>query len=214
MTGVWVIVVGAGSGSRFGGLKQFEILGGSRVIDHAVAATKAVADGVVVVVPAGRVKDPLAFPEALVVAGGASRSDSVRAGLAVVPEAAEVVVVHDAARPFASPDLFTAVVEAVRTQDVDAAIPGLALSDTVKRVRDGIVVATLDRSDLVAVQTPQAFRAASLRHAHRAGGDATDDAALVENSGGRVLVVQGEGANRKLTTVADLDWARARLAGA
>lgn len=214
MKGVWAIVVAAGSGSRFGGMKQFEVLGGLRVIDHAVAATKVIAEGVVVVVPADRVNDPLAQPDALVVAGGASRSDSVRAGLSAVPEAAEVVVVHDAARPFASAGLFTAVVEAVRTEGVDAAIPGVAVADTVKQVRDGIVVATLNRSELVAVQTPQAFRAASLRQAHQAGGEATDDAALVEGAGGRVVVVEGEAANRKLTTAADLDWAQALLARA
>jgi 2-C-methyl-D-erythritol 4-phosphate cytidylyltransferase len=134
------------------------------------------------------------------VAGGASRSASVRAGLAAVPADAEVVVVHDAARPAARPALFESVVAAVLA-GADAAIPGVPLVDTVKRVAGGVVVETLDRTALVAVQTPQAFRAAVLREAE---GEATDDAALVEAAGGRVVVVPGDPANLKVTEPADL----------
>jgi 2-C-methyl-D-erythritol 4-phosphate cytidylyltransferase len=199
---VWAIVVAAGSGSRFGGAKQFEELEGRRVVDWALAASRSVADGVVLVVPVDHAGDEAPVADA-VVAGGATRSASVRAGLAVVPVDAEVVVVHDAARPFARPALFEAVVAAVR-DGADGAVPGVALADTVKRVVDGRVVETLDRDGLVAVQTPQAFAASALRAAHAAGGEATDDAALVEAAGGRVVVVDGEAANTKITRRADL----------
>jgi len=138
-----------------------------------------------------------------VVNGGATRSDSVRAGLAAVPDDVEVIVVHDAARPFASPALFRAVIAAV-TEGADAAVPGVAVTDTIKQVAGGQVVATLDRNGLVAVQTPQAFSAQALRRAHATGGEATDDAALVESAGGRVVVVPGDPANTKITLRADL----------
>jgi len=203
MGAVWAIVVAAGAGTRFGGVKQFQELKGRRVVDWAVAASRAVADGVVVVVPADHVGDSWEAAPTLVVAGEASRSGSVRAGLAVVPADAEIIVVHDAARPYASPALFEAVVAAVRN-GADGALPGMVLSDTVKRVQDGRVVATIDRTGLVAVQTPQAFAAGALRRAHAGGGEATDDAALVESFGGRVMVVDGDAANIKLTYREDL----------
>ena len=199
---VWAIVVAAGSGSRFGGPKQFEELEGRRVVDWALVASRSVADGVVLVVPADHLEDQAPLADAIV-AGGATRSASVRAGLDVVPADATVVVVHDAARPFAAPALFEAVVTAVR-DGADGAVPGVALADTVKQVRDGQVVATLDRAELVAVQTPQAFAATTLRRAHAGEGDATDDAALVEAAGGRVVVVPGDPANTKITLRTDL----------
>jgi len=116
---------------------------------------------------------------------------------------ADVVVVHDAARPLASRELFRAVVEAV-VAGADGAIPGLAVADTVKRVRGGRVVETLDRSELVAVQTPQAFRAEALRRAHAGAPEATDDAGLLEALGLSVVVVPGEYRNLKLTSPDDL----------
>lgn len=140
------------------------------------------------------------------VAGGDSRSESVRAGLAAVADAAEIVVVHDAARPLAPPSLFDAVIAAVRA-GADGAVPALPVADTVKEVDGEQVVATLRRERLVAVQTPQAFRAERLRAAHAAGGGATDDAALVEAGGGRVVVVPGDPDNVKITTPRDLAWA-------
>jgi 2-C-methyl-D-erythritol 4-phosphate cytidylyltransferase len=197
----WGIVVAAGSGSRFGGAKQFATVRGVRLVDRAVAATAAVCDHVVVVLPPG--EDWSGPPVAAAVAGGATRSDSVRAGLAAVAGDADVVVVHDAARPLASRALFDAVVAAVR-DGADAAVPGVAVADTVKRVERGRVVETLRRDDLVAVQTPQAFRAATLRAAHARRGDATDDAALVEAGGGVVVVVPGDRRNIKVTDAADL----------
>ncbi len=205
--GVWAIVVAGGVGSRFGGPKQLERLGDRRVLDWAVAAAQQACDGVVVVLPDALLAEwPGAVP------GGPTRSASVRAGLAAVPADAEVIVVHDAARPFASPALFAAVVAAVRA-GADGAVPGVPVTDTVKIVDDdGWVRSTPPRAHLRAVQTPQAFRAAALRAAHAAGGEGTDDAALVE-AAGRVRVVPGEVDNRKLTVPDDLAWARARVAG-
>lgn len=207
---VWAVVVAAGRGTRFGGAKVAEDLGGRRVLDWSLDAARTAADGVVLVVPPERAGDPEPGAD-VVVAGGETRSDSVRAGLAAVPDEATVVVVHDAARPLAPAALFSAVVEAVRA-GADAAIPGVPVVDTVKQVRDGVVVATVDRADLVAVQTPQAFAATALRAAHAGGGDATDDAALVERAGGRVVVVPGSPSNVKVTTPADLRALRAELA--
>jgi 2-C-methyl-D-erythritol 4-phosphate cytidylyltransferase len=207
---VWAVVVAAGRGERFGAPKQYEALGGRRVLDWALDAAGARADGVVLVVPPERVAEP--EPGAtVVVAGAATRSGSVRAGLASVPPSAEVVLVHDAARPLAPPAVFDAVLDAVAA-GADGAVPGLPVSDTVKRVApDGTVLETLDRSALVTVQTPQAFRAGALRAAHAAGGEASDDAALVEAAGGRVVVVPGASAGAKVTAPGDLPALEAEL---
>jgi 2-C-methyl-D-erythritol 4-phosphate cytidylyltransferase len=203
---VWGIVVAAGRGSRFGAPKQFLALNGVRLVDRAVTTASAACDHVVVVLPPG---EPWAGPPVTVTAvGGETRSDSVRSGLASVASDADVVVVHDAARPLATARLFAAVVDAVRA-GADAAVPGISLSDTVKRVDGDRVVETVERDDLVAVQTPQAFRAAALRAAHARGGDATDDAALVEQSGGVVVVVAGDRRNIKITGADDLALAAA-----
>jgi len=206
--GVWGIVVAAGRGDRFGAPKQFCELAGMRVVDHALVALTRVCAGVVLVLPSGVEWE--GAPVAAVVPGGDTRSDSVRAGLDAVPETAGVVVVHDAARPLATRALFDAVIEAVQ-RDADAAIPGLPVADTVKRVDGTQVVETVDRAHLVTVQTPQAFRADVLRRVHSAGGDATDDAALVEASGGKVVVVPGEPSYIKITDPTDLLVAAALL---
>lgn len=198
---VWAILVAAGAATRFGKPKQYEMLGDRRVLDWAIDACRTACDGVVLVVAADRVADFEAVDA--VVAGGATRADSVRAGLVAVPDDADIVVVHDAARPRASVSLFRAVVDAVR-DGADGAVPGLPVTDTVKRVDGSRVVETLDRTDLVAVQTPQAFRAEALRKAHAGGAVATDDAALVEAAGGTVVVVAGEPENRKVTYPGDL----------
>ncbi len=145
----------------------------------------------------------------VVVAGGPSRSASVRAGLAAVPEDADYVVVHDAARPFATAALFEAVLAAVR-EGADGAICALAVTDTIKRRRSDGSLETLDRSELVAVQTPQAFRTSALREAHEGEPEATDDAALVEARGGIVVAVPGERSNAKLTSPEDLAEFEAR----
>jgi len=204
------IVVAAGGGHRFGAPKQFSTLAGSRLVDRAVAAAGAACDEVVVVLPPGVDWD--GPPVAAAVAGGERRADSVRAGLAAVPGGCDVVVVHDAARPLAPPSLFTDVIAAVRG-GADGAVPGVPVTDTVKRVDGGRVVDTPPRDALVAVQTPQAFRADTLRAAHAGGGEATDDAALVEAAGGTVVVVPGDPANLKVTGSDDLRVAEALLAG-
>jgi 2-C-methyl-D-erythritol 4-phosphate cytidylyltransferase len=213
--GVWAVVVAAGTGDRFGSLKQFAPLGARPAVAWSLAAARPVVDGVVLVVPASPAPDasPLEAREAadVVVPGGDTRADSVRCGLAAVPDDAEIVVVHDGARPLASAALFRSVVAAVRA-GADGAVPALPVVDTVKRVDGDRVVGTVDRGDLVAVQTPQAFRAGALRRAHRGGDDATDDAGLVERGGGTVVVVPGEVRNVKLTTASDLEVAEHHLA--
>jgi len=205
MAGVWVIVVAAGSGRRYGGPKQYEPLAGRRVVDWSVAAARSVADGVVLVVAPDEVERPEPAVDA-VVAGAATRSGSVRAGLAAVPADAEVVVVHDAARPLARPELFSAVVAAVRA-GADAVLPAVPVNDTLRTADGGAV----DREGLVAVQTPQAFGASALRSAHAGGADATDDASLVEAQGGKVVVVDGSPENLKITRPTDLAAAEAFL---
>lgn len=199
-------MVGGGGGRRFGSPKQYELIGGERVIDRARRIAAAASDGVVVVVPPGDADRERG------VAGGTTRSESVRAGLAAVPGDADVICVHDAARPLATVDLYRRVVDAVLA-GADGAVPGVALADTVKVVDEaGIVTETPDRSALVAVQTPQAFRADRLRAAHAFAGEGTDDAALVERAGGRVQVVPGEVDNRKITHPDDLEWVRRMIA--
>ena len=204
----WAIVVAAGGGARFGAAKQFERLGDGTVLDRAVRVARDACDHVVVVLPDGASWD--APPGTEHTAGGATRSDSVRAGLARVPGDADVIVVHDAARPLASHELFTRVIQAV-ADGADGAVPALPVSDTVKRIDGDRVVETVPRDGLVGVQTPQAFRADALRAAHDVGGVDTDDAALVEANGGVVRVVEGDRRNLKLTRPEDLELARALL---
>jgi len=205
---VWTIVVAAGSGQRFGGPKQFEGLGDRRVVDWAVdVARLASNDGVVTVLPAGSAEPVVG----LAVAGGPTRSASVRAGLEAVPSSASIICVHDAARPFATVALFEAVIAAVNA-GAAGAVPGIEVADTIKVIDDlGTIVATPAREKLRAVQTPQAFRADLFRLAYASDAEGTDDAALVEAIGGRVVVVAGEAANRKITTPEDLEWARAKV---
>lgn len=209
MTPVWSIVVAGGSGRRFGRLKQFSALRGRPVLEWAVDACRPHSDGVVLVLPAPSAGDaPLdAHGADTVVAGGATRADSVRCGLAEVPDGAAVIVVHDAARPLASPALFDAVLAAVTDGGADGAVPGVTPSDTIKVVDEsGRITDTLDRARLVAVQTPQAFSAVALRRAHAepAPAGATDDAMLVEAAGGTVVVVPGDPGNLKITEPDDL----------
>lgn len=203
---VWCVVVSAGSGTRFGGPKHLADLAGSTVLDRSVATASATCDGVVVVLAPGA-EGPVSGASS-VVGGGSSRSESVANGLAAVPEDAAVVLVHDAARPLASPALFERVIAAVRS-GADAVVPVVSVIDTIRHVRNG----TVDRDELRAVQTPQGFRAAVLRSAHAGGGQATDDASLVEATGGTVVLVDGERWNMKITEPTDLAVAAALVAG-
>ncbi|HXQ19750.1 MAG TPA: 2-C-methyl-D-erythritol 4-phosphate cytidylyltransferase [Acidimicrobiales bacterium] len=219
MPGVWGVVVAGGSGERFGAPKQFALLAGRPVLEWSVAACRPTCVRVVLVLPKG--DDALAaetppYGADVVVSGGATRAASVRAGLAAVPDDVDLVVVHDAARPLAPPALFEAVVAAL-AEGAGGAVPALPVSDTLKRMdtpfAEGqpIVLETIDRRALVAVQTPQAFVAAVLRRAHATEEDATDDAALVEALGATVRVVPGDPGNLKLTTPVDLALAEQLL---
>jgi 2-C-methyl-D-erythritol 4-phosphate cytidylyltransferase len=213
---VWSIVVAGGSGHRFGQMKQFSPLGGRLVLEWAVEACRAHSAGVVLVLPADAVgSDASRYGADTIVAGGESRAASVRCGLAAVPVEAEVVLVHDAARPLTTPAVFEAVLGSLAEVGLDGAVPGVPVHDTIKQVdTEQMITATLDRTTLVAVQTPQGFRASVLRRAHAAAGTdgATDDAVLVEAAGGRVRVVPGDPANLKITTPDDLAAAERRLA--
>ena len=200
---IWTIVVAAGSGTRFGSPKQFALINERRIVDWAVETARIASDGVVVVLPADQAQREGG------VAGGATRSASVRCGLAAVPKDATIICVHDAARPFASEYLFDEVIDSVCT-GADGAVPGLPVVDTIKFIDAAKVIqSTPDRNQLVAVQTPQAFRANVLRQAHSNNPEGTDDSTLVETQGGKVVVVMGDPLNRKITTPEDLNWARA-----
>jgi 2-C-methyl-D-erythritol 4-phosphate cytidylyltransferase len=203
-SGPAALLLAAGSGERLGvgRPKAFVELAGRPMLEWSLAALRAAGiPRVVVALPDGGT----APPGCEGVRGGASRSASVRAALARVD--ADVVVVHDAARPLVTPDVFTRVVEALA--DADCAIAAARVADTVKAAdADGLVTETLDRSRLWAVQTPQAFRRAALARALDVADDvlagATDDASLIERAGGTVRVVETSPANFKVTTPHDL----------
>lgn len=196
------MLVAAGSGRRFGRAKQYEALGGRRVLDWSLTACRAALggerSGVVLVVAAEHVAVPEPLAD-VVVAGGATRSASVRAGLAAVPVGTELVVVHDAARPVPVPGVWQRVLGAL-AQGADAVVPVVAVTDTLREL-GGV---TVDRGRFVAVQTPQGFRTELLRRAHARGGEASDDASMVEAIGGRVVLVDGDPSNIKVTTPLDL----------
>ena len=223
---VWAVVAAAGDGRRLGQdlPKAFVKLGERPLIAHAIGLFELHprVERMVVVVPEGweeptaLLADELAVGKVAVsVAGGATRALSVAAGLAEVPGAATAILVHDAARPFASEELVDRVLDALA--EADGAVPGVPVADTVKRVGGGAVLETLDRGELRAVQTPQAFRAKTLRRAYAGAPEdlasATDCAQLVERAGGRVVVVDGEAANAKITGPDDLARAEAHVGG-
>lgn len=215
------VVPAAGSGSRLGGPspKQFLRLGGLPVLVRTlrVLGGSRVLGGIVVVVPPALVESTRRLlarhrvPRVLaVVAGGSERQESVWLGLQAVPTAVDLVVVHDGVRPFITGALVRDVVAAAAR--VGAASCGLPVRETVKRAREGLVAATVDREGLWLVQTPQAFRRALLWEAHekarRDGFSGTDDAVLVERMGAPVTMVPGLVENLKITTRED--WVRAR----
>jgi len=214
---VGAILAAGGSGLRAGVAKQWVTLGGETVLRRAARALAAsgVVDELVAVVPAGEEQRAEADLSGLgipvrAVAGGAARADSVRSGLAALGPV-EVVLVHDAARPFATPALARAVAGAAALRG--AALAALAATDTVKRAEEDRVLETLDRRTVWLAQTPQGFRAAVLRRAFEAAGaasgGATDECQLVERLGEPVVLVPGEAGNFKITGAADLDRARA-----
>lgn len=203
---VWGVVVAGGGGSRYGGLKQFELLAGRRVLDWSIAALAPVCQGVVVVVPAPALPGLDLPPGVSAVVGGDTRSDSVRAGLDALPPTASHVLVHDAARPLVTADVVTRVCDALAAGAV-AAVPVVPVTDSLRTVEGRPV----DRSGLVAVQTPQGFRVDVLRTAHGAGDTATDDASLVDRLGLTVVHVEGDPTNMKITAPHDLRMAEVLL---
>jgi len=218
---VYALVVAAGRGSRFGGAvpKQYLRLGGATVLRHAVAAfaEHRRVSGVQVVI---RPEDRQLFDHTVVglavltpVAGGPTRQDSVRLGLeALAVNRPARVLIHDGARPFPDMALVDRVIDGL--DRAPAAIPCLALSDTIKRVEDGVITGTIDRSALWRAQTPQGFHFDTILAAHRAaiGHELTDDAAVAEAAGWAPLLVDGSETNLKVTTTEDLAAAERMIA--
>jgi 2-C-methyl-D-erythritol 4-phosphate cytidylyltransferase len=213
VSGTWAVLVAAGRGERLGEQrpKAFVRLGGLPLLAEPLRRLDESdrIDAVVIVVPEEWEEPAILLAEELgtskvsaCVMGGETRTQSVRAGVAEVPEEAAVILVHDAARPLLPDEVIGRVLDALG-EGFDGAVPGLAVTDTVKRAPDGVVAETLTRSELVAVQTPQAFLAPVLRAAI-AFGEGSDCASLVEASGGRVKVVLGDERLLKVTTRADL----------
>ena len=218
------LVLAGGLGTRMGRTKQFLEIGGKPALYHTLKAFEDAAHvgGIYAVGDGPRV-------EALARGTGISkymrcgkagdfRQLSTKSGLLLCDEDPDtVVLVHDGSRPLVTPALIERVVEAALAEDrPDGVVPAMRVSDTVKVEKGGEVVETLDRTQLRAVQTPQAFRLGYLRQLHDATdeylGAATDDASLVEREGGRVVLVEGEKTNIKLTTPEDLIFAEAILA--
>jgi len=207
------IVLAAGSGSRFGSRKQHVLLRELSLLDRAIACLTASIDGpVVVVVPS----DDLLLTrtshseELMVIAGGATRTESLAAGLAAVPENVDAVVVHAASHPLATADLTTHLIARYSTGDCQAVIPVLATADTIRRLvhRSDIADEVVERTDLVSTQMPQLLDCGLLRLALDEG---QDDAALVAMTGGTVATVSGEDTNLHVTTPTTLEMAQAVL---
>jgi 2-C-methyl-D-erythritol 4-phosphate cytidylyltransferase/2-C-methyl-D-erythritol 2,4-cyclodiphosphate synthase len=211
---VTVIIAAGGAGRRLGGdtPKQLLDIGGGTMLEHSTAAFTRhprVSDVIVVL------SEVAVIPGVRVVKGGARRQDSVANGFAAVPANADVVLIHDAARPFVTADLIDRTIDAAAAHG--AAIVALQSRDTIKRVRkDGVITDTIPREEIYLAQTPQGFRRDVLAKAiaaGRSGVDATDEAMLAEHAGFTVHVVDGDPGNVKITTAEDLDAARARAAG-
>jgi 2-C-methyl-D-erythritol 4-phosphate cytidylyltransferase len=216
---VVVIVVAAGNGVRLGAgtPKAFAPLRGEPLLAHALRGVLGCGEveHVIVVAPDSHLVQArgVAGDDARVevVAGGADRAESVKAGLAALHPDDGIVLVHDAARCLAPADLFARVIRAVRAGH-PTVVPGIAVTDTVKVVdAQRRVQATPDRDSLRGIQTPQGFLREVLEHAHAGGGFATDDAGLVERIGGHVLVVDGDPRAFKITSALDLAMATALM---
>ena len=208
-----VIIPAAGSGERLGmGIPKALIeIAGETLIERAVRNLAPVAAMVIVAAPVGHEEDirrSISEPNVHIVSGGALRSQSVANALKVIPEGIKYVLVHDAARAFASTELAEQILEELFAGEA-AVVPALDVVDTIKVIDDqGYVVDTPDRTKLRAIQTPQGFTRDALMRAHSYGKDATDDAALVAALGVKVKVIRGAALARKITTLEDLTWAR------
>lgn len=211
---VWALLLAAGSGERLGGEqpKAFARLGELPLLAESLRRLDESPwiDQIVVAAPPGWEEPSILLAEELavtkvaaVVAGGSTRADSTRAALAEVPDDAVAVLVHDAARPLVTDEVIERVLGPL-AEGADGAVPALPVADTIKRVEAGTVVETLNRGELVAAQTPQAFPVPTLRAALAAVEDVTDCASAVEANGGRVRVVQGDPRLLKVTSPADL----------
>ena len=187
---VWAIVLAGGTSQRFGARpKQFELVGDLRMVDHTVAAARRTCDGVALVLPPGRHWD--GAPVDTLAEGGDHQSESLRAGLATVPAGAAIAVVADPAHPLASDGLFRAVIDAVR-RGADGAVPVVSILEVVQRVKDGQVVDTIPKSDLVLTQSPHAFRVNVLRDLHADRPRPPENSGLLVAHGYRVDSVPGE----------------------
>jgi len=217
----WAILAAAGSGERLGAdrPKAFVALGELPLLATSMERLDESdwIDAIVVAAPPGWEEPSILLAEEIgagkvstVVPGGATRAESVRLALAEVPGDAVAVLVHDAARPLVDDEVVGRVLTPL-AEGWDGVVPALSIADTVKRVDGDRVLETLDRDDLVAVQTPQAFVAGTLRRAVAGGGDATDCAGLVEAAGGRIRWVEGDPRLLKVTTKADLERVAAWL---
>jgi 2-C-methyl-D-erythritol 4-phosphate cytidylyltransferase len=211
---VWAVLAAAGRGERLGvdRPKAFASLNGRPLLAESLERLEASAwiDAIVVVAPLEWEEPVILLAEELgcgkvvaSVAGGVTRTESVRIGVGEVGDDAAVILVHDAARPLLAAEVIERVLTALN-EGWDGAVPGLPLADTVKRVRADVVEETLPRQELVTVQTPQAFVAQVLREALAGPGEATDCSSLVEARGGRVKVVPGDPRLLKVTTAEDL----------
>jgi 2-C-methyl-D-erythritol 4-phosphate cytidylyltransferase len=197
---IWGILLAAGRGARFGRAKHAILIGGTPMWKYAHQSL--LDGGVERVVLVGDIDGA--------VPGGERRQDSVAAALSVIPDADGFVLIHDAARPLVTPQLVRRVIDRLILGDVDGVVPAVPVRDTIKRIRDGRVVETVARRDLVSVQTPQGFDLGALRAAHDAVQfDATDDAAMLEANGGVIAIVEGDPMNIKVTYPEDLALAEA-----
>lgn len=216
------IIVAAGSGRRLGCSvpKAFVPVGGQPLLFYSMRSLAEVAEvaEVVVTLPEGdnyrraarEIASHVSLTRPLKLArGGARRQDSVAIGLGLTSAESEIVVVHDAARPFATPGLFKLCIAAAA--ESSAAIAAVSVTDTLKQVAGGVITATCLRDGLYQAQTPQAFSRSLLIQAHARAttdlGSATDDAELIQRIGGTVAIVEGNSRNLKITTGADLELA-------
>jgi 2-C-methyl-D-erythritol 4-phosphate cytidylyltransferase len=222
VSATWAVVVAAGTGERLGvdRPKAFAKLGGRVLLAESLERLESAdwIDAIVIVAPEGWEEPSILLAEELgagkvsaCVAGGATRADSVRAGMSEVPLDALVVLVHDAARPVLALDVIERVL-APLGEGWDGAAPALPVADTLKRAgSDGTVEETVDRSGLYGVQTPQAFLAPILREALGDDAEGSDCAGLVEKRGGRVKLVEGDPRLLKVTTPSDLAFIESLL---
>ncbi len=215
---VWAIVVAGGVGARAGrtGGKQLAAVAGKPVVAWALEAIAASAvDGIVLVCPPNDRERCVALvaqtlgdtPPVIIAGSGATRRDSVASGLREVPAACEVIVVHDGARPLVTPAIIDEALSVLRSsEEADGVVVGHPSVDSLKRVTDGWITGSVDRASVWTVQTPQVFRARALRQAHESAivdSADTDDAALVERMGGRLLLLEGPRDNMKVTLPED-----------